>query len=88
MPFSILFFIEPRNSKSERLLENIKCLLSSEGRKLQSEEAGCPDGMASDTGEPGLDLPQRGLPAALVAMGGLPLTLFSPKRQTFSCAPT
>ena len=82
MPFTILFFIEPRNSESERSLENIKCLLTSEGRKLQSEKAACPDGMASDTREPGLDSPQQGVPAALVATGS-PLPSSLPSGRPF-----
>ena len=82
MPFTILFFIEPRNSESERGLKNIKCLLTWEGRKPQSEEAACPDGMASDTGEPGLDRPQRGILAALVATGS-PLPSSLPSGRPF-----
>ena len=86
MPFTILFFIEPRNSRSERGLENIKCLLlgregnfSLKKQLVQMVSPVTQEGQDSTfpTGAPGFSSGHR-----------LPLTLVSPKWQAFSCAPT
>ena len=81
MPFTILFFIEPRNSRSERGLENIKCLLlGREGNfslKKQLVQ------MVWPVTQEGQDLTfPTGAPAALVATGS-PLPSSLPSGRPF-----